>query len=73
MFRTASISSQTIIQKSEKVDYSYQEEIIQKCMSPLPDPYFVTMDFVTHFLNQCDEMCMMFKRMLVMRRQYPRL
>lgn len=73
MFRTASISSQTVIQKSGKVDYSYQEEIIRKCMSPLPDPYFVTMDFVTHFLNQCDEMCTMFKRMAVMGRQYSRL
>ena len=65
IYRTASISSQTIIQKSGKVDYSYQEEIIQKCMNPLPNPYFVTMDFITHFLNQCDEMCMRLKRVYI--------
>lgn len=73
MLRTASISSQTVIQKTRKIDYSYQEEIIQKCMTPLPDPYFVTMDFVTHFHNQCDEMCMMFKGMSVKCRQYSRV
>lgn len=46
-----------IIGTNAPIDYSYQEAIIQKCMCPLPDPFFATLEFVTQFLSQCDEMC----------------
>lgn len=51
------MTSQSILQSRNQIDYSFQEEIIQKCSSPLPNPYFSSMEFVHHFLCQCDEMC----------------
>ena len=54
---SASMTSQSIIQSNEQIDYSYQEAIISKCFAPLPDPFFSTPGFVSQFLCQCDEMC----------------
>ncbi|KAK8808899.1 hypothetical protein WA588_004537 [Blastocystis sp. NMH] len=57
LIRSASMTSQSIIQSRGQIDYSYQEAIIQKCMCPLPDSFFSTIGFVTQYLYQCDEMC----------------
>ena len=57
MSSSASMTSQSIIQSLHTVDYSYLEEIIRNCFLPLPNPFFYSMEFVQHFLCQCDEMC----------------
>ena len=57
---SASMTSQSIIQHNQQINYTYQEEIIQKCSNPLPDEFFSSMNFVNQFLMQCDEMCRSF-------------
>ena len=53
----ASVESQPVLQNHAQCDYGFLEDLIKKCSSPLPNPFFSSIEFAEQFVFECDEMC----------------
>ena len=57
MYRAASQATQSILDAAEEEDRgAYNEEIINICSKPVPNPYFESDEFLEIFEQQCQQM-----------------
>ena len=57
IIRMASVESKPVLQNHAQCDYGFLEDLIKKCSSPLPNPFFSSIEFAEQFVFECDEMC----------------
>ena len=61
--RAASQVTSNLLESEEEEDRGvYNEEIIAECAKPMPNPYFVSDDFLEAFKNQCTQVSKSFVR-----------